>query len=140
MIKQELTKDKVGEGREISDVEHAFMLGYKVDRGQNSNSFYQTDEEFFPTDITLKVGGEKFAEFHLEDSPSDSRGCLSWHYQPDPRKNDESGSYGYVCTAVIPAEAADKLPEEFDIEISGKDFSIFSRKSGRYPIGFEIKA
>lgn len=138
--KQELTKDKVGEGREISDIEHAFMLGYKVDRGQNSNSFYQTDEEFFPTDITLKVSGKKFAEFHLEDSPSDSRGCLSWHYQPDPRKNDESGSFGYVCTAVITAETADKLPEEFDIEISGKDFSIFGRKSGRYPIGFEIKA
>ena len=138
--KLELTKDKIGEAREISDVEHAFMLGYKVDRGQNSNSFFQTDEDFFPTDITLSVNGTKLADFHLEDSPSDSRGCLSWHYQPDPKKNDESGSYGYVCTAVIPACDVAKLGEEFELTLTGSNFSVFGRNSGRYPIGFEISA
>lgn len=138
--KQELTKDRPAEDKKDKKVDLNYMLGYRVDRGANPNSYYQTDEDLFPTDISLSVEDTLLAEYHLSDAPADSRGCLSWHYQPNPRKNEEAGSYGYLCKAVIPADLAASLPESFILSITGSDFSLYNRKSGRYPIAFQLQA
>ena len=118
-----------------------FMRGYRVDRGENPNSYFQTDAELCPETILLQVEDVFAQEIIAADDPADSRGCLSWHYQPQVRKNEEAGSYGFVCEAVIPAQTADTLPASFKISLKGqKGFSVYGRSSGRYPIGFEISA
>ena len=146
--KQELTKDiladESGNGAAENSQDMDFMRGYRVDRGKNPNSYFQTDEERYPETITVWAGTDPaqcIGEFYLPDAPADSRGCLSWHYQPEVRKNQEAGSYGYLCRAVISAELAEQLPEVFQISIKGNvGFSIYGRNSGRYPIGFEVNA
>ena len=40
----------------------------------------------------------------------------------------------------IDKELADRLPERFNLTISGKDFSLYGRKSGRHAVSFEIAA
>jgi len=138
--KEELTKDRLDRDEKDS-IDLDFMRGYRVDRGENPNSYFQTDEVLCPETIQLSVGEVFTKEIIAADNPADSRGCLSWHYQAQTRKIDEAGSYGFVCVAVIPAETADLLPESFEISLKGQNgFSIYGRCSGRYPIGFEVSA
>ena len=138
--KQELTKDKLDNDFK-KDADLGYMRGYRVDRGANPNSYFQTDEDRFEETILCTVGKGEGLEIFLPNAPCDSRGCLSWHYQANPRKNEEAGSYGYVCRVEIGAEEAQALEETFRIAITGtKGFSLYGRNSGRYPLGFEISA
>lgn len=141
---KDILADESGNGAAENSQDMDFMRGYRVDRGKNPNSYFQTDEERYPETITVWAGTDPaqcIGEFYLPDAPADSRGCLSWHYQPEVRKNQEAGSYGYLCRAVISAELAEQLPEVFQISIKGNvGFSIYGRNSGRYPIGFEVNA
>ena len=139
--KEELTKDRLDDNNTENDEVLDLMLGYRIDRGKNPNSYFQTDETLYPATIMLSVDNTLLETYELADAPADSRGCLSWHYQPNPRKNDEAGSYGYVCSAVIPADLAASLGNTFTVSIKGENgFSLYGRNSGRYPIGFEITA
>lgn len=143
--KQEITKDKLEQTFD-SDADLGYMRGYRVDRGENPNSYFQTDGSLYPETIVVTVSGGTAAESWAEElflpsNPADSRGCLSWHYQASPRRNEEAGSYGYFCQVRIPAAVAEALPEEFTLSIiSQKGFSLYGRNSGRYPVGLEIKA
>lgn len=113
-------------------------IGLSENHGKNPNSYYQTDENRYPSDVTIHVGNAS-KTFNLPDAPADSRGCLSWHYQTFDNKNDEAGSYGYFCEMKITADTLDELPECFLVTFeSENNFSLYGRKSGRYPISVEI--
>lgn len=130
--REELTKDKENIAWTPKTV------GINEDRGANPNSYYQTDETLYPSDVTLSVGNIKRV-FHLFDAPADSRGCLSWHYQSADNKNEEAGSYGYLCEMKIEKKDADDMNDEFTVSIECENgFSLYRRNSGRYPVGIEI--
>lgn len=113
-------------------------IAISENRGKNPNSYYQTDEVCRAADITVTAANIS-RSFHLPDAPADSRGCLSWHYQPSDTKNDEAGSYGYLCEMKIPSESAANLPESFSVTFeSTGDFSLYGRNSGRYPVSAEV--
>ena len=139
--KEELTKDKLDQSPVEKEQDMGYMLGYRVDRGANPNSFYQTDAVQFPARLKLSFGEEGSAVFGLPDDPADSRGCLSWHYQAVDNLLDEAGSYGWYCSATLEGAAADLLPETFTLKLESREgFSLFGRKSGRWPLAFEIAA
>lgn len=116
-----------------------YMLGYKVDRGENKNCYYMTDETPYPTNLVVTVN-DKIMKTQLADAPADARGCLSWHYQENDRKLDEAGSYGYLVSMMIPA---DSVGEDKTLKIemqSDCGFALYGRKSGRYPTGLRVVA
>ena len=77
-----------------------------------------------------------YKEFFLPDCPADSRGCLSHHYQKQNDRLDEAGSYGYICRVDIPKSSLDDSDEQISVTLScDEGFSLFDRKSGRYPVG-----
>ncbi|MBR4887845.1 MAG: hypothetical protein IKU17_01740, partial [Clostridia bacterium] len=64
-----------------------------------------------------------------------------WHYQAVDNLLDEAGSYGWYCSATLEGAAADLLPETFTLKLESREgFSLFGRKSGRWPLAFEIAA
>ena len=139
--KEELTKDRPDSIPSENKADMDYLLGYRVDRGANPNSFYQTDPAQYPATLKLSFGGEKTVAFSLPDDPADSRGCLSWHYQAVDNRLDEAGSYGWYCSAALDADAADRLPETFTLRLESQEgFSLFGRRSGRWPLAFEIAA
>lgn len=137
--KEEMTKDRT-DGKEADGaVDISYMLGYRVDRGANPNCFYMTDETLYPGTLTVSVEGREIDIFSLPDSPADSRGCLSHFYQPSDDRLEETGSYGYLCFAVIPETMAAALPETFTVSLKADHgLSVFGRKSGRYPVAIDV--
>lgn len=138
-----MSHDFGNNAEEHSDLE--MFQGYSCDPGENPNSFPQTDEYLFDSDVELLIEGKQVGKFDLPDCPADSRGLLSHHYQPADRLLDEAGSYGYLCEAQISGEGLNALKnkESFNLvfkETSGHGLSLFGRKSGRYPLGIIIKA
>ena len=73
--------------------------------------------------------------------PSDiSHGILSKQYL---RNNEDLNKVncGYLFKVVVPSFACKGLPKNFSVRIeTDGGLVLFSRKSGRYPLGFEIKA
>ena len=137
--KEEITKDLSGDGYDTSKKDLDFMKGYKVDRGQNPNSFYMTDEDTYPSKIKIHINDELWGEKELPDSPADSTGCLSWHYQISDDYLDEAGSYGYLCRIDICKSEYEKLPKVFKIKLEVENgLSLYGRKSGAYPVGINI--
>lgn len=119
----------------------AICWGIGSTAGANPNSFYQTDPQTVSSKLILSFADMGSAVFGLADSPADSRGCLSWHYQAADNRLDEAGSFGYLCSATLDGNMADRLPETFTIRLQSRDgFSVFGRRSGRYPVGFELIA
>lgn len=139
--REEMTRDLPDGEQKSNEADLGYMLGYRVDRGANPNSFYQTDPQTVSSKLILSFADMGSAVFGLADSPADSRGCLSWHYQAVDNRLDEAGSFGYLCSATLDGNMADRLPETFTIRLQSRDgFSVFGRRSGRYPVGFELIA
>ena len=116
----------------------SYMLGYKVDRGANPNCFFQTTKGAeYPSVLRVTANGKEILSVTLADDPADSRGCLSWHYQKEDRKLDEAGTYGYLLKAEIPEEIMNAPAVTLRFE-SDNGFSLYGRKSGRYPTAVEI--
>lgn len=115
------------------------MLGAECKSGTNPNTFYMTDTNEHPGSLTVAAEGKTIGEFTMPDSPADSRGCLSWHYQANDRRLDEAGSFGYLYRCEIPGEVfsgKDKIKITFKAD---NGLSLFGRKSGRYAVGMNIK-
>ncbi len=130
--KEVLTKDR----ENIKWTPESVILN--SDHGVNPNTYYQTDNKLYPSEVKLSVGDIN-KSFQLLDAPADSRGCLSWHYQAADNKNEEAGSYGYLCEMKIDAKAADKLEDLFTVSFFAENsFSLYGRSSGRYPVGVEM--
>ena len=82
-----------------------YMLGKGTnDPSMNPNSYPMTDTYKYPSMVRIRVEGESVGTFFLEDDPADHRGILSWFSQPQNRKLNEAGSYGYLIKASVPKE------------------------------------
>ena len=119
------------------DQDEAVRFGLKSDSltgkqwgEKNRNSFPQTDEDLFGSNVKIFANEELISEFALSDDPADHRGILSWMNQEHgdkwvltgenlkkgwynsqkARHNwylDEAGSYGYLVKVKL-NEAAKK--------------------------------
>ena len=138
--KMQLKKDANGavEQQEGAD----FMAGYRMDPGENHNSYFMTDEKLFPSTLTVLAEGEKVFEQQLPDDPADCNGVLSWHYQTRDRYLDEAGSYGYLMIVPIGGEALKKAKEKgklrVELRCDAGGLAIYGRNAGRFPMDIEI--
>ena len=128
-------KDKLKDGEEIPRI--SAVSDYRPDRTLNRNSFPMTDDELSPSRISCICGDTK-TDITLSDCPADSRGVLSHLYQAYTTLLDEAGSYGYLCSFDIPSkELAGKSKISVTLQ-SDDGFSVFGRKSGRFPVGIYV--
>lgn len=138
--KMQLKKDASGavEQQEGAD----FMAGYRMDPGENHNSYFMTDEKLFPSTLTVLAEGEKVFEQQLPDDPADCNGVLSWHYQTRDRYLDEAGSYGYLMIVPIGGEALKKAKEKgklrVELKCDASGLAIYGRNAGRFPLDIEV--
>ncbi|TLS48958.1 glycoside hydrolase family 2 [Paenibacillus antri] len=131
------------EGGEYKRPDLSFMHGAKSDTERNPNTYYMTDAERHESTVIVRIDGVPIETFVLPDDPADSRGVLSWHYQPESRKLDEAGSYGYLCKAVVPSAIALQLnrSRKFTLQLEAKDggLALYGRNAGRYPIDIAVR-
>ena len=135
-------KTLFGKDKEGANIEHAdldFMVGKGTyDPCKNPNSYAQTDERKFPSQIQVTVNGKTCGMISLEDDPADHRGALSWFSQEKNRRLQEAGSYGYLIEVNVPKEALQaggtatvrfEVPQGCNggLALYGEDF-------GRYPM------
>ncbi|MDA3821142.1 MAG: glycoside hydrolase family 2, partial [Bacteroidales bacterium] len=121
------------------DEEQDFMKGSKVAPSSNPNSYPMTDEELFPSEISVLIEGNKPYTTLLADDPADHRGILSWHHQLKDKRLREAGSYGYLVKVPIKKT---RMKEAIDagfliIRIQTEDeggIAIYGREFGRYPL------
>ncbi|MGI6174461.1 MAG: glycoside hydrolase family 2 protein [Christensenellales bacterium] len=124
--------------------DHGFMRGYLVDRGAFENSYFMTDESRFPSEVEILVNGTVVEALVLANDPADSRGVLSWHRQPEPRKLDEAGSYGEKHVLSVPSrllpeiDAAGKFTLTFRVK-NGGGLALYGRNCGRYAHGLLVE-
>jgi hypothetical protein len=118
-----------------------YMLGKGTnDPSMNSNSYPMTDTYKYPAMVRIKVDGESIGTFFLEDDPADHRGILSWFSQPQNRKLNEAGSYGYLIKASVPKEMIEKgtsrtLKIRFEVDKSFPGgLAVYGERFGRYPV------
>lgn len=121
----------------------SMMHGRSAEEEYNPNTYYMTDEEKHESRVTLSVDGEEVASFVLEDDPADSRGVLSWHYQPHTNKLDDAGSYGYLCKATLPGRIVSKIDRTRRIDLTlhadSGGLALYGRNAGRYPIDLLVR-
>jgi len=118
-----------------------YMLGKGTnDPGMNPNSYPMTDTYKYPSMVRIRVDGESIGTFFLEDDPADHRGILSWFSQPQNRKLNEAGSYGYLIKASVPKELIEKATNktlkirfEVDKSLPG-GLAVYGERFGRYPV------
>ncbi|MCU0393860.1 MAG: glycoside hydrolase family 2, partial [Thermoflexibacter sp.] len=118
-----------------------YMLGARVDPSKNPNAYPMTDETLFPSIVNVSMNGIFAQQVELPDDPADHRGVLSWHYQPQVRKLNEAGSYGYKVAINVPKEAieAAKKTGELVIRLTAEDgiaggIAVYGDRFGRYAI------
>ncbi|MCM3700210.1 glycoside hydrolase family 2 protein [Paenibacillus macerans] len=120
-----------------------FMHGAAADVEYNPNTYYMTDEERHTSQVTVSIDGEAVGTVHLPDDPADSRGVLSWHYQPVANRLDEAGSYGYLCNVKVPGRIAAKLDRSrsFRLELQAGEggLALYGRNAGRYPLDILVR-
>ena len=112
--------------------------GHRPEPGQNPNSFFQTTRgREYPSTLCVLANGLEIFTTLLPDDPADSRGLLSWMHQKRDNRIDEGGTYGWLYTVQLPEalRSQEKITLTFT---SDNGFSLFGRKSGRYPTGVEI--
>ncbi|OLA99710.1 MAG: hypothetical protein AUH23_01135 [Gemmatimonadetes bacterium 13_2_20CM_1_69_27] len=136
--KQLFGKDRAGSGR----IEGDFMRGRgTLDPSLNPNAYPMTDEQRFPSAVTLRINGVIAGRATLADDPADHRGILSWHYQMHDRRLREAGSYGTMLRVAVPRDALERAAAqgqlvirlEVDAELPG-GLAIYGRRFGRYPL------
>jgi len=137
-----------------------FMLGKgTADPSRSPNSYPMTDQNLFPSAVTISVADSVVGVFDLEDDPADHRGILSWYsqkrsdkiYRNEETKNSfrqykggqlhEAGSYGYLVITQIPKEALTKTQKQGQISIRLEvddslpgGLAIYGERFGRYPL------
>ena len=120
-----------------------FMHGASADVEYNPSTYYMTDEELHESRVSVWVDDVKIGEAVLADDPADSRGVLSWHYQPVHNLLEEAGSYGYLCQAQVPGRLAAELDRKrsFRLELRAEEggISLYGRNAGRYPIDLLVR-
>ncbi len=115
-----------------------FMLGSKVAPSSNPNSYPMTDEDTFPSRVSISINGKKVKTIDLEDDPADHRGILSWHHQLKDKKLREAGSFGYLIKVNLDELLLDKVLKDnkLTVRIETVDeggLAIYGKEFGRYP-------
>jgi hypothetical protein len=119
-----------------------YMLGKGThDPSRNPNAYPMTDEDPFPSAVTVRVNGVVAGRHELADDPADHRGILSWHSQLKDRKLREAGSYGYLLETPIPKAALERASASGTLEIRLEvddalpgGLAIYGARFGRYPL------
>mgnify|MGYP001417891891 CR=1 FL=1 len=131
------------EGGEYKRPDISFMHGAKADVEGNPNTYYMTDEQKHESRVEVRIDGETVESLVLPDDPADSRGVLSWHYQPESKRLDEAGSYGYLCKVAVPGRLTARLDEHrrFRLELKAEygGLALYGRNAGRYPVDLLIR-
>ncbi len=138
--KRLLSRNRAGE----TDMKNVnFMHGEFADPERNPNSYLMTGDRKHESRVNVLIDGEQVGSIVLQDNPADSRGILSWHYQPVHNKLDEAGSYGYMCKVVVPSQLAAKLDRSrrFTLQLQADDggLALYGRNAGRYPIDIVVR-
>lgn len=130
-----LGKDRDG----ANNINGDYMLGGGTnDPSRNPNSYPMTDEYKNPSAVKISFNGVDAGKLDLPDDPADSKGILSWHYQPKDQKLREAGTYGYRLVSILPAEAIQKAIQTGELTIKlavdgNGGLAIYGEKFGRYP-------
>ena len=126
-------------GERKSDLDY-MLGGGDYDRSKNPNSYPQTSETKFPSNLKVVIGGKFAKEIVLADDPADHRGILSWLSQPVyDWKLHEAGSYGYSISVPVPASAVKDGKVTVRLE-ADNGLAVYGPKFGRYPMGPHIEA
>ena len=121
------------DGQKKGDIDYMLGGGF-FDRSKNPNSYPQTSEEKHPSNLKVFVGGKLVKELTLADDPADHRGILSWLSQPHDSLLREAGSYGYLVSAPVPAEAV--KDGKVTVRLEADDgLAVYGAGFGRYPFG-----
>jgi hypothetical protein len=109
----------------------------------NANTYLMTDAAMQPSNLSIWVNNELIETIRLADDPADSRGVLSWHYQPAANKLNEAGSYGYLCKVTLPSKIAAQLNRDrtFKLRLESDEggLALYGRNAGRYPIDLLVR-
>ena len=127
-------------GKDIPDgvtVDGDFMLGQgTADPCKVPNAYSMTDTRLFPSSVEVSLDGKVLGTYDLPDDPADHRGVLSWSAQPHDRMLREAGSYGYLISVDLPADAV-KPGAVLHIRLASPGdggLAIYGRDFGRYPL------
>ena len=129
-----------GKDVEGNDIQGDFMLGGDTfDHCKSLNAFAMTDDEPWPSSLTVHVNGYPVGSAVLDDCPADHRGILSWGAQPNVPRIREAGSYGQLVRIPLPVEDPGGDHRTLTIRISvpeGQEggLSLFGKDFGRYPM------
>lgn len=115
-----------------------YMKGAKVSPSRNPNAYPMSDEQMFPSEVSIWVNGQKLHTQSLSDDPADHRGVLSWHHQLQDRTLREAGSYGYLVKVPISRKVLKQAVKtgslEFEIRTEGEGgVAVYGKEFGRYP-------
>jgi hypothetical protein len=109
----------------------------------NPNTYLMTDAKLQQTNLSIWVNDQLIETIQLPDDPADSRGVLSWHYQPINNKLNEAGSYGYLCKVTLPSKISAQLNRnrnfKLRLETDEGGLALYGRNAGRYPIDLLIR-
>ena len=116
-----------------------FMKGSLVAPSANPNSYPMTDEQLFPSNISVSIDGREVYSTTLADDPADHQGVLSWHHQLKDRKLREAGSYGYLIKVPIKKamlkSALQKGELLVQIQTRGEGgIAVYGKEFGRYAL------
>lgn len=120
-----------------------YMLGSRVSPSKNPNAYPMTDEEVFPSEISIQVDGTTLLKTKLADDPADHRGLLSWHHQLQDKKLREAGSYGYLIrvpiskSVLLKAKNRGYLPVRLN-SLNGGGLAVYGAEFGRYPVDIQL--
>ena len=114
-----------------------FMRGSVVAPSANPNSYPMTDEQLFPSKISISIEGQEVYSTTLSDDPADHQGVLSWHHQLKDRKLREAGSYGYLVKVPVKKgmlkSALQKGALTVQLQTLGEGgIAVYGKEFGRY--------
>ncbi len=116
-----------------------FMRGSVVAPSANPNSYPMTDEQLFPSKISVSIEGQEVYSTTLADDPADHQGVLSWHHQLKDRKLREAGSYGYLIKVPIKKSMLKNAIQKGSLMVQLQTFgeggiAVYGKEFGRYPL------
>jgi hypothetical protein len=132
-------------GKDVEDPDEMggdYMRGGGAhDPSLNPNAYPMTDEDRFPSAVSVRLGSSSAGTYELPDDPADHRGILSWHAQLQDGRLREAGSYGWLIEVPVArmeiehAAAAGELLVRLEVGSAlPHGLAIYGSRFGRYPV------